>query len=282
VFTNFNILLLSGGHYVCTPAWNKRADAIDACFKIYRVRRGAAALVAEDGTYALRAGRLYLIDGHRLVAQRCPRRMDVFWIHFAPESMFLERVLSSLPSVVDAGGEAETPSSRWAELLRLFEHPRSRASRPAADAPLAAACRAQGMILQLVGNVLARHWREEPRGPPPSVARFRHVVEFMDARFRSHPSLAELAAEAGMAPSYFHRQFRAAFGVTPHGHLLRRRMELARHLLDESGLRVKEVAAQCGYDNPFYFSRVFRGYFRMSPAAFREGRGRGETRRIST
>jgi AraC-like DNA-binding protein len=272
VFTDFNILLLAGGRYLCAPAWNKRADSIDACFKIYRVLRGAAVLSAADGSHVLRAGRLYLIDGHRLTAQRCPKRMDVFWIHFSPESLFMERVLAGLPAVSDAGRAAETPSPLWEDVLRLFEAPRTRHTRPAPDAPLPAACRVQGLILQVIGRAMEQHRQD---GPPASVARFRRVMEYMDARFRDHPSLAEIAAEAAMAPSYFHRRFRATFGVTPHEHLLRRRMELARHLLGESDLRVKEVAAQCGYDNPFYFSRVFHARYRLSPAAFRSRYGAG-------
>jgi AraC-like DNA-binding protein len=70
-----------------------------------------------------------------------------------------------------------------------------------------------------------------------------------------------------MAPAYFHRRFRSTFGLTPHEYMLRRRMDLARHLLGDPALRVAEVAEAVGYDNPFYFSRVFRRHFGFPPSS---------------
>jgi len=46
-------------------------------------------------------------------------------------------------------------------------------------------------------------------------------------------------------------------------------MERAGYLLDASSASVKEVAAALGYDDPFYFSRVFKLVNRVSPSRFR-------------
>ncbi len=266
MLANFNILFLSGGRSTCTPAWDKPADAIDACFKIYFIARGSAELSTCAGRHALRAGRIYLIDGHRLIAQRCPRRMDVFWVHFAPESLFLHRVLSALPPVADATADAAPQADEWPALLRLFETRAPGPGGPDERVPLAALCRVQGMILHLVGHALDRHRQEAERAAWGGAGRFQRVVGMMDDRFRENPALADLAATAGMAPAYFHRRFRASFGVTPHAYMLRRRMDLARHLLGDPAMRVSEVAAAAGYANPFYFSRVFRRHFGFRPS----------------
>ena len=267
MLANFNILFLAGGRSVCTPAWDKPADAIDACFKIYFVAGGSAELATRAGRLPLRAGRIYLIDGHRLLAQRCPRRMDVFWVHFAPESLFLHRVLSALPPVTDATAESAPQADEWRALRRLFEDSLTGTNRPVQDAPLAALCRVQGLFLHLIGHVLERHRPAVERGAWGGTGRFQRVVEAMDARFRDNPPLADLAATAGMAPAYFHRRFRAVFGLTPHDYMLRRRMDLARHLLGDPALRIAEVAAAVGYENPFYFSRVYRRHFGAAPSA---------------
>jgi hypothetical protein len=46
-------------------------------------------------------------------------------------------------------------------------------------------------------------------------------------------------------------------------------MQHACRLLDETGLSVKEVAAALGYDDPFYFSRIFKSVNRVAPSEYR-------------
>lgn len=269
MITNLNFLLLTGGRFLCTPAWNKPADGIDQCYKIYRVVTGSAALTTVAGRQPPRAGRTYLIDGHRLRSQKCHRRMDVFWVHFSPESLVLDRVLSSLPPVVDIPNASEDPMEAWADLMQLFERPRTDASRPLDPPPLATFCRVQGLLLHLLGRALHRHRKLVEQDAWSGIQPFRRVIEMMDTRFRENLPLLELASAAGMAPAYFHRRFRSAFGLCPHEYMEKRRMNLARNLLADPGLRIKEVAAAAGYDNPFYFSRVFRLRFGISPSGLR-------------
>jgi AraC-like DNA-binding protein len=266
MITNFNILLMAGGRYRCTPAWDKSADAIDACFKMYLVAEGSAELHFRSGRHVLRAGRIYLIDGHRLVSQRCPRRMDVFWVHFVPESLLLSHELSALPPVMDATAESAPQADEWPALMRIFEQPRTPLSRPLEAAPLAALCRVHGLLLHLIGHAVERSGPDLPAGARDELTPFRRVIEIMDARFREPLALAELARAAGLAPAYFHRRFHAVFGLTPRGYLLRRRMNFARHLLSDPALRIHEIAAAAGYDNPLYFSRVFRRHFGFRPS----------------
>jgi AraC-like DNA-binding protein len=94
----------------------------------------------------------------------------------------------------------------------------------------------------------------------------------MDAHFKRNPPLREIAASAGLSVPHFHRGFRRAFRTTPHEHMLRRRMDLARQLLGGTADPIGAVARQCGYEDQFYFSRVFRKSVGASPVGFR-GRG---------
>jgi len=82
-------------------------------------------------------------------------------------------------------------------------------------------------------------------------------------------TLGDLAESAGLSRSQFTRRFQAAFGVSPAAYLTRIRMRMGRTLLLETGLTLDEIAERCGYQNGFYFSRVFRKVHGMSPSAFR-------------
>ena len=58
----------------------------------------------------------------------------------------------------------------------------------------------------------------------------RHLLrakDLADARFAEPLDVAELARAAGLSPAHFSREFRRAFGESPHGYLLTRRMERA-------------------------------------------------------
>lgn len=48
-------------------------------------------------------------------------------------------------------------------------------------------------------------------------------------------------------------------------------MERAKHLLLSSNLSISEISFSIGYENPLYFSRLFRKYTGSSPTEFRNG-----------
>ncbi|NQV32864.1 MAG: helix-turn-helix transcriptional regulator [Phycisphaeraceae bacterium] len=84
------------------------------------------------------------------------------------------------------------------------------------------------------------------------------------------PPLAQIAACSHLAPTYFHRVFRDLFHTTPLTYMTRRRLDSARQLLSSTSLPVKEIAYRVGYDNEFYFSRIFRKHFGLSPKDFQD------------
>jgi AraC family transcriptional regulator len=83
-------------------------------------------------------------------------------------------------------------------------------------------------------------------------------------------SLAELARAAKKSRGHVVRVFREELGVTPHEALALLRMSRAQTLLSRTNLAVGEVAEQCGFDNPFHFSRRFHELSGFSPREFRK------------
>ena len=80
------------------------------------------------------------------------------------------------------------------------------------------------------------------------------------------------AALSDAIPGYegLRHRFRRHFGMSPREMLLRSRMSLARHLLLETGLSIKEIAAQVGYQRQHEFWRAFRKSTGVSPSDWRE------------
>lgn len=99
-------------------------------------------------------------------------------------------------------------------------------------------------------------------------------VALVGARLREHPeravTLAELAAAAGVSVPHFSQLFRRQMGYSPLDYVIRRRVQRACQLLDTTTLSVAVIAAEAGYEDPFYFTRAFRRVMGCSPRAYRQ------------
>jgi len=109
----------------------------------------------------------------------------------------------------------------------------------------------------------ARHDRE-------SVEKIEQTIGYMMDHLDQPLQVATLAAMACVSPSHYFALFKRRTGSAPMDYFTRLRMEHARKLLDSTSHSVKEVAAALGYDDPFYFSRVFKGVNRMAPSLYRQ------------
>lgn len=73
---------------------------------------------------------------------------------------------------------------------------------------------------------------------------------------------------------YIRKLFKKETGHTPHGYLLRLRMELAAQIISSgvtnrySEFTVAQIAEACGYAEPLYFSRVFKKYYGVAPSEY--------------
>jgi AraC family transcriptional regulator len=82
-------------------------------------------------------------------------------------------------------------------------------------------------------------------------------------------SLAALAELLRLTPVQLTRRYKAAFGLTPSEHVTALRMRQACSLLTGSTRSLDFIAEACGYENAFYFSRIFTKRMGTSPSAYR-------------
>ena len=73
-----------------------------------------------------------------------------------------------------------------------------------------------------------------------------------------------------MSTSWFNRSFRGTVGTSPMKYILEIRIRNAQTLLETTDYSVANIASMIGYDNPMYFSRMFRKAKGMSPAKYRK------------
>jgi AraC-like DNA-binding protein len=100
----------------------------------------------------------------------------------------------------------------------------------------------------------------------------RHLLrakDLMDARYRDELDVPALARAAHLSPAHFSREFRRAFGETPHQYLLTRRLERAAELLRNTDYSVAEVCFTVGLTSVGSFTTSFGRAFGVSPTAYR-------------
>ena len=97
----------------------------------------------------------------------------------------------------------------------------------------------------------------------------RHIV----TAYASEIKIPSLAAMEHLSVPRYNAKFKKLMGTSPTRYSLELRMGAACDLLRNTDFSVKEIAAMCGYRDPYFFSRAFKEYTGLSPRAYRGADG---------
>ena len=100
----------------------------------------------------------------------------------------------------------------------------------------------------------------------------RHLLkakDLADARYFEQLDVDDLARAAGLSRAHFSREFRAAFGESPHSYLLTRRMERAAALLRNTDRSVVDVCFSVGLQSVGSFTSSFKRTYGVTPTEYR-------------
>lgn len=121
--------------------------------------------------------------------------------------------------------------------------------------------------LQGYGEFLAAG-KEEKGGISIEVA--QKLTEYMQANLYKNLSLQEIADDFNISSSYICRIFKVYYSDTPISYYNRLKIEEAKKMLDEyRNMRVKDVAELLGFSDQYYFSKVFKQQYGVSPLVYR-------------
>ena len=119
--------------------------------------------------------------------------------------------------------------------------------------------------------------------PPHPARHLLRAKDLVDARYREPLDVAQLARAARLSRAHFSREFRRAFGETPHQYLLTRRLERAAALLRNTDRSVADICFTVGLQSVGSFTTSFGRTFGLSPTAYRASYPAAATRaRIPT
>ena len=97
----------------------------------------------------------------------------------------------------------------------------------------------------------------------------RRAEELLSENLDGRVRLREVARECALSVSHFARSFKAAFGVSTHQWLIRRRIEHAQGLLRQTTTSIADIAIQSGFGDQAAFTRTFHRIIGVSPGRWR-------------
>jgi AraC-like DNA-binding protein len=103
----------------------------------------------------------------------------------------------------------------------------------------------------------------------PPVRHLLRAKDLADARYSEPLGVDDLARAAGLSRAHFSREFRRAFGESPHAYLLTRRLERAAALLRTTDRSVVDICFTVGLQSVGSFTTTFTGTYGVSPTAYR-------------
>ena len=275
MLTNINLTLLCGGFHHCATNWDKSADNLDQCYKFYFPVRGHAEIEIDGKIHEIRSDSAYFISGFHINRQHCDNFMDLYWVHFMPDSLRLQLALSRFPPIYrwDLKGLAFSDNVHL-QISELFDNnPMPQLSLPR-ERPDHLACRLHAILLFLLGDLLEKYPLVLEGTDYETLIKLEKAILFMDANCSNNPSLKEIAARASFSPEHFHRVFQKSYSITPFKYMLHKKLNTAKQLLATRRMSVKEAASKSGFKSEFNFSRVFKKTFGKSPSEFRAEAGK--------
>jgi AraC-like DNA-binding protein len=105
--------------------------------------------------------------------------------------------------------------------------------------------------------------------PVPPARHLMRAKDLVDRRYAEPLDVPALARAARLSPAHFSREFRRAFGETPHRYLLTRRLERAADLLRTTDRSVADICMTVGLRSVGSFTTSFGRMFGATPTAYR-------------
>ncbi|GAB1583417.1 AraC family transcriptional regulator [Phyllobacterium phragmitis] len=131
----------------------------------------------------------------------------------------------------------------------------------------------EGLVLALFADLFKIGQKQERRRSQLSPRQLRRTIDFIEENCLRSIRLRELAELAGLSETYFSHAFKASTGIPPHQWQMQARIRKARELMNRKSVSLTWVAAATGFADQAHFTRVFKRFVGMTPAAWLRAQG---------
>jgi AraC-like DNA-binding protein len=230
-------------------------------FQIVYIIKGQGTFNAEGVTYTVNPGSMFFImpgmrHSYKPVFET---GWQEYWVGFNG-SFFMKLVREGILSKEHLFFEMGLHEQYLNIFDQIFEE--VRAQRPLYQ------FKAGISVMMLLGEMLTHERRkEQPNYYQKTVEKAKYLMEFNVYGVINLPSIAE---QIGISPSRLNEIFKTYTAMTPYQYYIHIKILKAERLLEQPDVSVKEVAFRLGFDDQYYFSRLFKNKTGVTPSHWKQ------------
>lgn len=258
---NAGLSVYNTGYERCdsTHSWG---PALRDHYLIHYVSAGHGSFTSNRQTYSLQTGDLFFVAPGQLVSYRADADdpWEYCWVGFngtdARRLVSMAGFTQERPVLHGLGDEVQRL------LLRISEVSGNTAADDAAMV---------GCLYLFLAQLIRQNARTA--GTDPHQEYVANALRFIQYNYAGDIGVSDIARYVGISRSQLYRAFLQDFSLSPHAYLQKYRINEACSLLRRPDFSVAEVAGSVGFNDPLYFSRVFKSLKGCTPSEYqREAR----------
>jgi len=275
--------LLNVDHVELDSKWNYK-NVISPYFRLYYINAGAGEISDVSTNLKLEPGFLYIIPSFTLCNLFCKSYLSQYFVQFFEESSDGISLFANNRSIFRVKA-TEIDIMNFARLLEINPgRGINRSDNPSVyeknifykeyqelnnRQSMSTFTETHGILLQLISRFLTPEiFENKDTGHVP--AKILSAISYIQLNLHRDLSVSYLAKRANLHTDYFSRLFYQHTGERPVRYIHEKRIERAQYLMVTTQMTYAEIATQTGFENVFYFSKIFKKITGMSPGNYKK------------
>lgn len=213
------------------------------------------------GSFELTANQFAILPAHQFHRYQADIKnpWTIYWIHFSGNKLSqfnalfdIERYIQPTPIKYD-----ERCIQIWEEMYNALQ-----SGYNVTNVGYANLCLYHFIALFIFRDAEVKSYQEHDM--------VTEAIRFLKANIHKMMTVEEMAGHFHYSASHFSALFRNKTGHSPLEYFIQLKIHYACQLLDQSTLRIKEIATKVGYSDPYYFSRLFYKVMGIAPNKYRQ------------
>jgi len=126
-------------------------------------------------------------------------------------------------------------------------------------------------LFVLLSRTLKQEWEQSAKNRNIKLHELLNTAkEYIDNNYAKDLTLSQVAKYIYLSDSYFAHSFKDKFGISPKSYILKVRIEEAKELLENTDMKIADVARSVGFSSQQRFNDIFRKYAELTPLRYRQ------------
>ena len=264
-----DLYLFGAGHYVDATGHHMKRDVHDDFLMIYCTAGTATLSLSKLKNHQ----KLRIQEGDMLMLPRglsheykadITNPWSIYWVHFEGPlgQSFIDNMKLDIEHPIIKVGQQPKLVNDFENLLQIRQ----------TGYQLKAFIHAANQLRQILSFIALLRPTLGTRRQPSGHFDLKRIHSMMQERVHEQLDLDTLAASCNLSKYHFAKKYKELTGSTAISHFINLKIEHACQLLDVSNESISQISYDVGYDDAYYFSRIFKKIMGLSPSQYRKMR----------